>query len=123
MTGVVIDPTDRFRGLTQYDVHIIAYTSLFRIVNKFHQAVFSDPNVPNGLNRSIDFRAVTLEHDRLLSNYRQEWAERFERDSDHSGARVLRIWLPTSRCFSDIFRSWYRCGLRVPREASAIVRS
>jgi len=55
-------------------------------VNKFHQAVFSDPTVPNGLNRSIDFRAVTLEHDRLLSNYRQEWAERFERDSDHSGA-------------------------------------
>jgi len=69
-----------------YEVHIIAYTSLFRIVNKFHQEVFSDPTVPNGLNRSIDFRAVTLEHDRLLSNYRQEWAERFERDSDHSDA-------------------------------------
>jgi hypothetical protein len=43
-------------------------------VNKFHQAVFSDPTVPNGLNRSIDFRAVTLEHDRLLSNYRQSTA-------------------------------------------------
>ena len=60
---------------------------LFRIVNKFHQEVFSDPSVPNGLNRSIDFRAVTLEHDRLLTNYRQEWAERFAQDSDHSGAR------------------------------------
>jgi hypothetical protein len=69
-----------------YDVHIIAYTMLFRIVNKFHQEVFSDPNVPNGLNRSIDFRAVTLEHDRLLTSYRQEWAERFEQDSDHSDA-------------------------------------
>ena len=67
MNGVVIDPTDRFRGFTQYDVHIIAYTSLFRIVDKFHQAMFSDPNFSNGLNRSIDFRAVTLEHDRLLS--------------------------------------------------------
>jgi len=42
--------------------------------------------VPNGLNRSIDFRAVTLEHDRMLSEYRQEWAERFERDSDHTDA-------------------------------------
>ncbi|KAI9447292.1 hypothetical protein F5148DRAFT_1371274 [Russula earlei] len=68
------------------DVHIIAYTSLFRIVNKFHQDVFSDPTVPNSLNRSIDFREVTLEHDRLLTNCRQEWAERFERDSDHSDA-------------------------------------
>ncbi|KAI9450175.1 hypothetical protein F5148DRAFT_1370891 [Russula earlei] len=74
-----------------YDVHIIAYTSLFRIVNKFHQDVFSDPTVPNSLNCSIDFRAVTLEHDRLLTNCRQEWAERFERDSDHSGEKVLEM--------------------------------
>ncbi|KAH9995295.1 fungal-specific transcription factor domain-containing protein [Russula vinacea] len=69
-----------------YDVHIIAYTSLFRIVNKFHQEVFSDPNVPNGLNCSIDFRAVTLVHDRMLADYRQEWADRFEQDSDHTNA-------------------------------------
>ncbi|KAI9452833.1 hypothetical protein F5148DRAFT_1235129 [Russula earlei] len=49
-------------------MHTIAYTSLFRIVNKFHQEVFSDPTIPNSLNRSIDFWAVTLEHDRLLTN-------------------------------------------------------
>ncbi|KAI9509845.1 hypothetical protein F5148DRAFT_1282500 [Russula earlei] len=42
-----------------YDVHIIAYTLLFRIVNKFHQEVFPDPT---------------------------EWAERFERDLDLSDA-------------------------------------
>jgi hypothetical protein len=75
----------------QYDVHIIAYTSLFRIVNNFHQEVFSDPNVPNGLNRSIDFRAVTLEHDQQLTNYRQEWAERFERDSNPNGSCHLLL--------------------------------
>jgi hypothetical protein len=67
-----------------YDVHIIAYTSLFRIVNKFHQEVFSDPTVPNGLNRTINLRDVTLDHDQLLTDYRQEWAERFKRDSDHN---------------------------------------
>jgi hypothetical protein len=67
---------------------------LFRIVNKFHQEVFSDPNVPSGLNRSIDFRAVTLEHDRLLTSYRQEWAERFEQESDHTGARDPPLSLP-----------------------------
>ncbi|KAI9439194.1 fungal-specific transcription factor domain-containing protein [Lactarius indigo] len=69
-----------------YDVHIIAYSSLFRIVNQFHQKVFSDVDVPNGLNRSIDFRAVTLEYDQLLHNCREEWAERFARDSDHNDA-------------------------------------
>ncbi|KAH8976971.1 fungal-specific transcription factor domain-containing protein [Lactarius hatsudake] len=65
-----------------YDVHIIAYSSLFRIINQFHQKVFSDLDVPNGLNRSIDFRAVILEYDQLLHNCREEWAERFARDSD-----------------------------------------
>ncbi|KAI9452824.1 hypothetical protein F5148DRAFT_1370318 [Russula earlei] len=80
----------------KYDVHIIAYTSLFRIVNKFHQEVFSDPTVPNRLNRSIDFRAVTLEHDRLLTNCRQEWARHFERDSDQ-----LRYVAPVVSAISD----------------------
>ncbi|KAI9507057.1 hypothetical protein F5148DRAFT_1208202, partial [Russula earlei] len=37
-----------------YNMHIITYTSLFRIVNKFHQEASSDPTVPNSLNRSID---------------------------------------------------------------------
>ena len=96
---------------------------LFRIVNKFHQEVFSDPNVPNGLNRSIDFRAVTLEHDRLLTSYRQEWAERFEQDSDHSGARDPPLsLLGTADICHSFFRWWYRCGLRVPCQASSLVR-
>ncbi|KAI0263617.1 fungal-specific transcription factor domain-containing protein [Gloeopeniophorella convolvens] len=69
-----------------YDVHIIAYSALFRIINAFHTAVFSDPNTPSGLNRAIDFRAVTLEHDVLLRRCREEWVERFARDSDHNDA-------------------------------------
>jgi hypothetical protein len=76
---------------------------LFRIVNKFHQEVFSDPDVPNGLNRSIDFRAVTLEHDRLLTTYRQEWAERFKQDSDHSGARDPPLSISASLTFAICF--------------------
>jgi hypothetical protein len=63
--------------------------------------VFSDPNVPNGLNRSIDFRAVTLEHDQQLTNYRQEWAERFERDSNHAGSCHLPLRYLSS-AFPDI---------------------
>lgn len=42
-----------------------------------------------------------MEHDRLLTSYRQEWAERFERDSDPNGACPL----PFSRTgFSDVVR-------------------
>ncbi|KAI9449290.1 hypothetical protein BJY52DRAFT_1227874 [Lactarius psammicola] len=54
-----------------YDVHIIAYSSLFRIINQFHQKVFSDPDVPNGLNRSIDFREVTLSMTNYCDNCRE----------------------------------------------------
>ena len=53
--------------------------------------MFSDPNVPNGLNRSIDFRAVTLEFDQQLTNYRQVWAERFEQDSNNTGSCHLLL--------------------------------
>jgi hypothetical protein len=75
---------------------MIAYSSLFRIINKFHQEVFSDPKVPNGLNRSIDFRAVTLEYDRQLTDYREEWVGRFERDSDHTGVWRVCVYLVLS---------------------------
>jgi hypothetical protein len=47
--------------------------------------------MPNGVNCSIDFRAVTLEHDQLLTNCRQEWAERFEWDPDHIGSYHLPL--------------------------------
>ena len=65
--------------------------------------MFSDLNVPNRLNRSIDFRAVTLGHDQQLTNYRQEWAERFERDSNHNGSCHLPLrYRYVSSAFPDI---------------------
>ena len=35
----------------QYDVGLCAYTSLMRIVGKFHEELFSDPNTATGLNK------------------------------------------------------------------------
>ncbi|THH12044.1 hypothetical protein EW146_g7836 [Bondarzewia mesenterica] len=67
-----------------YDVHLDAYCSLMRIVAKFHDDVFSDPDTPTGLNQSIDFREVTLRHDVNLERYHQEWADRFARHSDQN---------------------------------------
>lgn len=65
-------------------MHLNAYTSLLRIVAKFHEHVFSDPEAPTGLNQNINFREVTQMHDRELTKYHEEWQKRFEEDSDHS---------------------------------------
>jgi len=58
--------------------------------------VFSDLNIPNKLNHSIDYREVTSEYDRLLRSCHQEWEELFQRDSDHTGA-----WQPPPTRYLD----------------------
>src|ERR1700722_3101796 len=35
----------------QHDVHLCGYTSLLRIVARFHDEIFSDPDSASGLNR------------------------------------------------------------------------
>ncbi|KAG6333341.1 hypothetical protein ID866_5747 [Astraeus odoratus] len=61
----------------KYDIHLCGYTALLRIVAGFHDEVFSDPDSPMGLNKSIDFHTVTLEHDAHLTSYSEEWSKRF----------------------------------------------
>ncbi|KAI6100455.1 hypothetical protein EV401DRAFT_1877551 [Pisolithus croceorrhizus] len=68
----------------KYDIHLCGYTTLLRIVSQFHDDVFSDPDSPTGLNRSIDFLTVTLEHDNRLTLFFEEWTKRFNEESDHS---------------------------------------
>jgi len=107
-----------------YDVHIIAYSSLFRLINEFHQRVFSDPSVPNGLNRRIDFRAVTLEYDDLLKSCREDWADRFARESDHNDpacefrAKLLPFYTNYARLvmFSFGFQKAFERGLQADDE-------
>jgi len=36
----------------QYDIGLCAYTSLLRIVAKFHEELFSDPETATGLNKA-----------------------------------------------------------------------
>lgn len=92
--------------LFQYDIGLCAYTSLMRIVAKFHGEVFSDPDTATGLNKvtrgssilhqlfhdsqhprprqSIDFKAVTQHHDEKLTTFNDEWKEKFA-ESDTGG--------------------------------------
>jgi hypothetical protein len=55
---------------------------MLRIVAAFHDDIFSDTESPSGLNRNIDFRAVTLAHDANLTRYHEEWKKRFSEGSD-----------------------------------------
>ena len=38
-------------SLPQYDIGLCAYTSLMRVVAKFHEELFSDPDTATGLNK------------------------------------------------------------------------
>uniref|UniRef100_A0A0W0G6S0 Xylanolytic transcriptional activator regulatory domain-containing protein n=1 Tax=Moniliophthora roreri TaxID=221103 RepID=A0A0W0G6S0_MONRR len=60
-----------------YDVHLCGHTALLRIVARFHEEIFSDPNSPSGLNKRVDFRTVTMDHDARLTQFEEEWTRRF----------------------------------------------
>ncbi|OSX62760.1 hypothetical protein POSPLADRAFT_1141216 [Postia placenta MAD-698-R-SB12] len=65
-----------------WDTGLCAYTQMLRIMTHFHDEIYSNPNSPTGLNRSLDFRAVTLVHDEQLTIYFDEWTRRFREDTD-----------------------------------------
>ncbi|KAF8907042.1 hypothetical protein CPB84DRAFT_1878586 [Gymnopilus junonius] len=66
----------------KYDVHLCGYSALLQIVAKFHEEIFSDPSSPTGLNKKVNFRAVTLAHNEHLTRYDEEWSRLFKEDSD-----------------------------------------
>ncbi|KAJ3931253.1 MAG: putative fungal-specific transcription factor [Lentinula lateritia] len=79
-----------------YDVHLCGYTALLRIVARFHDEIFSDPNSPSGLNKHVDFRGVTLKHDENLTTYHKEWEKRFNDalQPDDRGSAFRCLLLP-----------------------------
>ncbi|CDO69738.1 hypothetical protein BN946_scf184697.g10 [Trametes cinnabarina] len=77
-----------------FNIGTSAYTQMLRIMTRFHDEIYSDPDSPTGLNQNLDFRASIIKHDGELMDYFKEWSERFQRDSDLSGA--LRMILKSS---------------------------
>ncbi|KAG5643990.1 hypothetical protein DXG03_009280 [Asterophora parasitica] len=69
-----------------YDIHLCAYSALLQIVAKYHDEIFSDPSSPTGLNKQVDFRTVTMNHDAHLTRYHDEWSQRFADRSDPNDA-------------------------------------
>ncbi|GJE99679.1 fungal-specific transcription factor domain-containing protein [Phanerochaete sordida] len=65
-----------------YDIGLCAYTSMLRIVAKFHEQVFHNPDSPTGLDESLDFVALTTQYDDELTRYFEDWTRRFATESD-----------------------------------------
>ncbi|KAG6852892.1 hypothetical protein C0991_008342 [Blastosporella zonata] len=49
---------------------------------KSHDEIFSDSSSPTGLNKRVNFRSVTMNHDAQLTRYQDEWTKRFSETSD-----------------------------------------
>ncbi|EJT98211.1 hypothetical protein DACRYDRAFT_71277 [Dacryopinax primogenitus] len=65
-----------------YDIHLCAYTSLLRIMARFLEAVYSDPNAPTGLNKNIDWLGVTTKFEEELQKYKKDTEARFAVESN-----------------------------------------
>ncbi|KAG2018650.1 priB protein, variant 3 [Coprinopsis cinerea AmutBmut pab1-1] len=103
-----------------YDVHLCGYSTLLQIIAKFHDEIFSDPSQPSRLNKNVDFRSVTLEHDVHLTNFHKEWETRFKEESnpDDPGAAFRCTLLPYLVAYSRLvmfsfgFQKAFQRGLR-----------
>ncbi|KAG5730335.1 Protein priB [Termitomyces sp. T112] len=103
-----------------HDVHLCAYSALLRIMAKSHDEIFSDSSSPSGLNRRVDFRTVTMNHDIQLMSYQEEWTRRFSEDSDPNDAgcafrcSLLPFLVAYSRLvvFSFGFQQAYQRGIQ-----------
>ncbi|KAG8996728.1 hypothetical protein FRB94_008065 [Tulasnella sp. JGI-2019a] len=71
-----------------YDIHLVAYTALLRLVARYLEEVYSDPDSPTGLNKNIDFRGLTDRYNKELSAFQREWSERFNKEADTSDQAV-----------------------------------
>lgn len=88
--------------------------------------MFSNPNVPNSLNRSIYLQAVMFGDDQLLTNWQLlpgvSGAPRTGFRHTGSSHLPLCYFSRASLTSPQNFRSRYRCGLRVPCQAPTVVR-
>ncbi|OBZ72956.1 Protein priB [Grifola frondosa] len=65
-----------------FNIGTSAYAQMLRIMSGFHDTINSDPSSRTGLNQQLDFRAVILQYDQQLTDYFEEWTQRFNEDSN-----------------------------------------
>lgn len=74
-----------YRGTSfNYDIQLCGYTALLRVMAKFHEAIYSDPDQATGLNMNCDFEGVTETYEKELLAHWAEWEPRFKEESDNT---------------------------------------
>ncbi|KAF8589368.1 hypothetical protein K439DRAFT_1628805 [Ramaria rubella] len=77
-----------------YDIHLNSYTQLLRVMARFHEAIYSDPDAPTGLNKNIDFEEVTKKYEEELLDHWAEWEPIMDKESDKTSVHcVYRVEL------------------------------
>ncbi|KIJ52331.1 hypothetical protein M422DRAFT_222838 [Sphaerobolus stellatus SS14] len=72
-----------------YDIHLNGYTQLLRVMGRFHEAIYSNPDEPSGLNKNCDFEALTEKYENELVAHWDEWEPIFDEESDKSSVHCL----------------------------------
>lgn len=67
-----------------FDIHLVAYSSLMRVLSRFQAEICNDPYFAMGSDRAVDFRPIVLRYDQELQRAYEEWVGLFQRDSDHN---------------------------------------
>ncbi|GJJ08038.1 hypothetical protein Clacol_002245 [Clathrus columnatus] len=94
-----------------YDIHLNGYTQLLIVMANFHEAIYSDRNQPTGLNKSIDFEAVTEKYEQQLLDHWTEWEPRFAEESDNtSTANAYSRLVILSFRFQNAFQNGLTAG-------------
>ncbi|KAF9453407.1 hypothetical protein P691DRAFT_694680 [Macrolepiota fuliginosa MF-IS2] len=60
-------------NLEHFDIHICAYNAELRVMAKFMAKIYNDPEQPTGLNKNVDFEAISTATDDELKALGDKW--------------------------------------------------
>ncbi|KAG6876221.1 hypothetical protein C0993_004878 [Termitomyces sp. T159_Od127] len=60
-------------NMKNFDIHLCAYNAELKVMAGFIQKIYSDPDHPTGLNKSVDFEKIATETDEELKTLADKW--------------------------------------------------
>ncbi|TFK40290.1 hypothetical protein BDQ12DRAFT_680666 [Crucibulum laeve] len=61
-------------NMKNFDIHIAAYNSELKVMGRFIGKIYSDPEHPTGLNKEVDFEALSTEADEEFKSLWTYWS-------------------------------------------------
>ncbi|KAG6880114.1 hypothetical protein C0992_005821 [Termitomyces sp. T32_za158] len=60
-------------NMKNFDIHLCAYNAELKVMAGFIQKIYSDPDHPTGLNKTVDFEKIATETDEELKALADKW--------------------------------------------------